>query len=1294
MERNRESRRGTAAVSGSFSSSRRRSRGNVFRESHGVSEVEDGGNDPVVRDRSNGNDRSRRRRRLSSSNESFRVDQDDVADGSSDESLDEEHEEEDEMVPRTGGSLRQASRGKSQWKGSDEVIGVSVPRKARSASAKRLQDSFPAVRQSSSSSPARTSAASVSPPPSNASMRAGKRMKPVTMKTKPMKTSKVSISESEVEVEVAQVLYGLTRLQSHPSPAKPEIFQTSSPKLDLKHNSSNEASVSVVSKASSPVSSPVSPPSSQPLVLPQHSSPVAAPTLMAPKRKKPKPVSLEDSSDPTTLMACSSKSSGSTNAGNPISLVAASPVMKMAADKDPQGTKVEVLSAEGDKHAAVSNSDSSKPETSLPVSSTCQTSMPRDPLHPEEKPSSLNPAEAKTVVSPEERVPVSVVPTTAEERILDADCKLSIDQNQQITQKEMSSFSQDLPVPDVKLEAPKMCVSPHKICSSVSAATEGVKGPRIEIDLMAPPENFCPDDCMTNAVDRSAPLASDYGHRQVIDGTVDKSKGITNIAEKMEVEKASVKQDHSILSEVKIQVKEAVEEVNLEKQSVNERKTESHHDGHNLDRAGNKQQHFQKLTKSTARQAERTAPPIGIIPTAATPTPMMIPGWHGGLPPFGYLGSSPANPSGVPSVRGAIHMEGNAAIPNAPVVMLPHPRPNRCATHLFIARLIHYQQQLARLNPFWHAAAAAGSAALYGAKPYNMSILPQSDVLLFGGSSIRNPNTLPNSSLGCGSAGSLNGHNLKEKAPNSFADVPRKQPLLPQSAQQGPAFIFPISQSKAGETKPGGLAESAGLLSASGAAAAAVAAAAASANTKFGNIATPTSDPQYLTMLHSNYPFPVPPPYRAHINQQPLQPAAAPFFAGSFYPSQLLQLQSHSLPQTQNPTCSTGSLTSHKQHLRPPHGFPASKPPESHGTELEPPKNSEDGTDGQASLVQKKKLQAQNFPSNYPNLNTNLPQNFPIMAAALGGKLPQQPGDPGFQTIMKGVEVARPVPPGQAMLQALPDVGHNHYQLGNLSKAPAKVPVARDNDKSTESSHPPSMGTAVQQQVMARAKPAVSAASTVMASGGMAYADRMPVVYSSANFPGGPMGLSNMQNPLQWKMQSSQRVAQAGPLGNAILQSPAAVLATSNAGSPAGKVAKLPSTPLNSSQKVMTTGPSVSAQSAQAQSLGKNQQLFFNSEPVHQSGGTALPQKRHAEPNSVAQAVFSGNMNARRAANQHAQPVLTGSGAGSYVVGGGKGAAVLGPLVGGPIAAMAGASYGKSATNLPAKSTEQKPATA
>lgn len=88
------------------------------------------------------------------------------------------------------------------------MIGVSVPRKARSGldasislfffslivnrficyskffslsslfllpvSAKRLQDSIPAVRPSSSSSPART-ATSVSPPSSNASMKADKR---------------------------------------------------------------------------------------------------------------------------------------------------------------------------------------------------------------------------------------------------------------------------------------------------------------------------------------------------------------------------------------------------------------------------------------------------------------------------------------------------------------------------------------------------------------------------------------------------------------------------------------------------------------------------------------------------------------------------------------------------------------------------------------------------------------------------------------------------------------------------------------------------------------------------------------------------------------------------------------------------------------------------------------------------------------------------------------------------------------------------------------------------------------
>ena len=100
-----------------------------------------------------------------------------------------------------------------------------------------------------------------------------------------MHVFQVSISESEVEV--AQVLYGLTRLQSHSPPAKPEIVQSSSPppKLDFKHNSANEGSLSVASKASSPVSTPISPPSSShQMVLPQHSSSTHVTTVMGEQR--------------------------------------------------------------------------------------------------------------------------------------------------------------------------------------------------------------------------------------------------------------------------------------------------------------------------------------------------------------------------------------------------------------------------------------------------------------------------------------------------------------------------------------------------------------------------------------------------------------------------------------------------------------------------------------------------------------------------------------------------------------------------------------------------------------------------------------------------------------------------------------------------------------------------------------------------------------------------------------------------------------------------------------------------
>ncbi|XP_077227963.1 protein TIME FOR COFFEE-like [Tasmannia lanceolata] len=1166
MERNRENRRGT-----------RRSRGSVIRDPSGDFKLEDGGND-LVRDRSNGKkERPSRRRRLSS-NESFHVERD----GSSEESLDDDHEEEGE--PIRGGGSRRSTRTKSQLKRSDEIIGVSVPRKARSASTKRFQDSFSAVRQSSSSSPAHNSAASVSPSSSNASMRADRRMNPASTYTRQPTTSKVSFSESEAEV--AQFLYGLTRLQSHHSPAKPEIFRSSSPKLEFKHKSANEGSVSFKSKASSPVSTHLSQPSSSYSVMqPQHSNSIPATTAMAPKRKNPRPIQLEDSGNPT-MVACSFKPSDGSTTGNSNSSVSASAAIKIE-DKDSQATKPEVTSPNADKNVVPINSGSEAP---LSISSSSQIYIPRDFLQPEEKPSPSRHVEPKPFISSEMKLNSIVVPITVGTGALDANCQVPVGHNQQANHKDSSSCSQDLPVassPDANFEAPKNV-------SLVSVASEGVKRARLEIDLMAPPGNSCLDDPMPDGDNNAAP-GSENQPSLAVGEIVGKSHRIASLAEKIQIDEVRVKLNYIVPDEEeKLQIKQSVGAMSLEKKPVNERETE-HHDVNNLDKCSNKQ-HSQKLPKSTTRKAERTVPPVSMT---STPMPMTIPGWPSGLPPFGYLGSGPANFCGAPSLQGAIPLEGNSAMPNPPFVMPPQARPNHCVTHCFIARLIHYQQQLAKLNPFWY---AASSAAVYGAKPCNPNILPQLDAMVFGSSGIRNSNILPNNGLGPASVLALNGHNSKEKASNSFADAQRKQPTLPQSAQQGAPFGFPVNQTRTGGTKSSSLAEDAGVQSASGGGAAA-----AAINMNFRNMGA-TPNPQNLAMLHNNYPFPIPPAYRAHTSQQ--QPPLAPFFNVPFYPSQLLQLQSPSpFHQTQNPATSTGSSSSQKR-LQAQHCFPATKPPESLCSEPESTKNGEDdGAYTQASLAQKNPNN-QNFSGN-PIYNPNFLQNLAIMTGGMRGK--QHPSaDPCFQMNLKSMELTQTVPPAHPpVFQTLPDTGYHPYQIGDHQQVQA----------ANQSKVPPKAQSKVQR--------------------------------------------------------------------------------TPSAGSPAGKVSKLPSSPLNSSRRGIPAGQSILAQSPpQVQSPAKTQKLLSKSEPMHQnssSSGTVSSQKRSVDPNSAVQTMFPGSLNMRRSTNQQTQAGSPGqavAGPGAFLVSGGKSPSVYSPLGGSSVAVMAAASYAQSASNIPVKSAEQKPAKA
>lgn len=120
-----------------------------------------------------------------------------------------------------------------------------------------------------------------------------------------------------------------------------------------------------------------------------------------------------------------------------------------------------------------------------------------------------------------------------------------------------------------------------------------------------------------------------------------------------------------------------------------------------------------------------------------------------------------------------------------PPHLFNQPRPKRCATHCYIARSIIYHQQIARMNPFWPAAAAAaaGSGSLYGAKPCNLNVLPSPD--LHGNIPGRGLNSVQDKGQGLAM---FPGHNGKDKSSQAatVADATqRKQILLQQALPPG-----------------------------------------------------------------------------------------------------------------------------------------------------------------------------------------------------------------------------------------------------------------------------------------------------------------------------------------------------------------------------------------------------------------------------------------------------------------------------------------------------------------------------
>ncbi|TKY51138.1 TIME FOR COFFEE protein [Spatholobus suberectus] len=287
----------------------------------------------------------------------------------------------------------------------------------------------------------------------------------------------------------------------------------------------------------------------------------------------------------------------------------------------------------------------------------------------------------------------------------------------------------------------------------------------------------------------------------------------------------------------------------------------------------------------------------------------------------------------------------------SPALPPPHlfnqPRPKRCATHCYIARNILYHQQIARMNPFWPA--AAGSASLYGAKPSNLNVVPSPE--LHGNVPGRAGNSAQDKGHGIAM---FPGHIGKDKGPQpaNVDNSSRKQILLqqalppgaaPSNILHGPAFIFPLNQQQAAaaaSVRPGsvkslpvsGNGAPSSVSNSAPPNASGTGAAAAAPTMSFSYPSMPGNETPYLAILQNSaaYPFPIP----AHVGvggpagyRGTPHAQAFPFFNGSFYSSQMLhpsQIQQQQLPAQsqqsqqghQNTSISSGSSSSQKQHAQ------------------------------------------------------------------------------------------------------------------------------------------------------------------------------------------------------------------------------------------------------------------------------------------------------------------------------------------------------------------------------------------
>ncbi|KAI4342754.1 hypothetical protein MLD38_027339 [Melastoma candidum] len=789
------------------------------------------------------------------------------------------------------------------WKVADEMIGVPVPRKARSASTKRSHDCWMGGGATAghasgaggdqalwqpSTSPVRTGLAVVSPvnnrpaSPSSSNASARKKLKPNGPKQRPPKSVLKPVSSpsaTQDEIEIAEVLYGMMRQPQGPSLKSEVSYGGESVKMEISRDENSK--LLPVSHSWS-----VFPPQ-------KSSSSVPLPAAIAPKRKKPRQMKYDEDAQAQSMYPVRN---GPITAKLEMDSVANNELFPSI--EKPTGLGIE-------------NGGAYEPGNAQGIPILSENLGDEAPqmegfLGLSKREGSMDVGDAKEEF-PSPKKESGMVLSGGD--VL-ADGKIESKRNptdvEAENHQEEKKFKIDIMEPQPARSSPERgfvvnfasCLDQKSISSNEAGTEEGGK---------------------TTAAKVCAAKAVEEGVKREAGGEGRKSGGGGGLKEKKGVS-ASLQLDGG--------------------DGVNTMMT-----GNNPSKGnppGPKQQQRQP-------EADKSAPSAGSLTF-----PIPVAGWHGGLPPpIGYM----------PPLPGVVSMDGSAVAPAAlqpPQLLFSQPRPKRCATHCYIARNISYHQQMARIS-FWPAAAAtaaAGPVSLYGAKPCNVNVMPSADPN--GNVSARCGNAVPDKGQNLGLLPSHSGMDKVSPAANSLES--QRKPILLQQAippgapgniLHGPAFIFPLSQQQAVAAAAAASVRSGPSKSTNGNSAAPVpspaagsswasssaksaATAAAAMSLSYPNV--PGGETQYLAILQNNsYPFPVP----AHVGAAPsayrgTHPPAMSFLNGPFYSSQMLhptQLQQQllaNIPQVQqvqghqnasNSSSSSTSLKHSQSHQqRPPGG--------------------------------------------------------------------------------------------------------------------------------------------------------------------------------------------------------------------------------------------------------------------------------------------------------------------------------------------------------------------------------------